>query len=399
MTEGINPPTERLNQLYTYATRLVQGEPGKQLHQQYTHVLDTADAMDTMMVLDHLLQTGQPFERVKATVGKLINAFSHKLLEQTCAPEPGHLLHFLMQENRAVEDIMAGIRHLSKQYFLDKDADKTELKEQFIRLINSLEAYELHYTKKEHVLFPYLEKTVPHYRCLQLMWSFHDDFRRSLKQLNALFTDKQPDDEAVNKELANLSAVVLPIVYREEHIVFPVALKVIPPKAWIALLHACAEIGWCYIDAPVLPDKPIKKQETDNSKLVDLDTGLLTPEQLRLLLDNLPVDITFVDENDEVRYFSGAKHRIFARSKAIIGRTVQNCHPKESVHIVNAIVEAFKAGEKDHADFWIPIRDRFIHIHYFALRDANGTYKGTIEVSQDVTEIRHLQGQKRLLDW
>ncbi|HBL72177.1 MAG TPA: hypothetical protein DD409_04455 [Bacteroidales bacterium] len=113
----------------------------------------------------------------------------------------------------------------------------------------------------------------------------------------------------------------------------------------------------------------------------------------------MPVDITFVDENDEVRYFSGAKHRIFARSKAIIGRTVQNCHPKESVHIVNAIVEAFKAGEKDHADFWIPIRDRFIHIRYFALRDANGTYKGTIEVSQDVTEIRHLQGQKRLLDW
>lgn len=399
MIEGILPPTERINQLYTYATRLVQGEPGKQLHQQYAQVLDTADAMDTMLVLDHLLQTGQPFEQVKAMVGKLINAFSNKLLAQTCEPAPNHLLHYLMQENRAVEDIMAGIRHLSKQYFLEPTANKTELRESFILLFKSLEDYELHYIKKEHVLFPYIEKTVPQYRCLQLMWSFHDDFRRSLKQLQVLFQNGLPDSQVLNRELANLSAVVLPIVYREEHIVFPVALKAIPEHAWNGLLSACAEIGWCYIDAPALPETTVQLQEPNRKNLVDLDTGLLTPEQLRLMLENLPVDITFVDENDEVRYFSGAKHRIFARSKAIIGRTVQNCHPKESVHIVNAIVDAFKAGEKDHADFWIPFKDRFIHIRYFALRDADGAYKGTIEVSQDVTDIRALEGQKRLLDW
>lgn len=399
MTEGINPPSERLTQLYSYATRLVQGEPGKQLHQQYAQVLDTADAMDTMLVLDHLLVSGLPFERVKATVGKLINAFSNKLLKQTCTPAPTHLLHHLMQENRVVEDIMGGIRHVSKQYFLEENTNEADLKETFLTLFNSLEAYELHYIKKEHVLFPYLEKTVPHYRCLQLMWSFHDDFRRSLKQLKALFDTGLPDRAPLNRELANLSAVVLPIVYREEHIVFPVAMKVIPPKAWEDLLNACAEIGWCYIEPPVLSETASTTQAIIDESLVDLDTGLLTPEQLRLMLDNLPVDITFVDENDAVRYFSGAKHRIFARSKAIIGRTVQNCHPKESVHIVNAIVKAFKAGEKDHADFWLPIKDHFVHIRYFALRDANGVYKGTIEVSQDVTEIRSLQGQKRLLDW
>ena len=117
------------------------------------------------------------------------------------------------------------------------------------------------------------------------------------------------------------------------------------------------------------------------------------------MLNELPVDITFVDEHDEVRYFSGARHRIFPRSKAIIGRKVQNCHPPESVHIVNEIVEAFRNGTKSHADFWIKMKGRFIHIRYFALRDEQGCYKGTIEVSQDATEIRALEGEQRLLDW
>ena len=133
--------------------------------------------------------------------------------------------------------------------------------------------------------------------------------------------------------------------------------------------------------------------------LVDLGTGYLSPSQLILMMENLPVDITFVDENDEVCYFSGAKHRIFPRAKAIIGRKVQNCHPKESVHIVNEIVEAFRNGTKDHADFWIQMKGRFIHIRYFALRDEKNVYKGTIEVSQDVSEIRSLQGERRLLEW
>jgi DUF438 domain-containing protein len=132
---------------------------------------------------------------------------------------------------------------------------------------------------------------------------------------------------------------------------------------------------------------------------INLGTGFLTPEQLIMLLNNLPVDITFIDENDEVQYFSGGKHRIFPRSNAIIGRKVQNCHPPESVHIVNEIINAFRNSLKDHADFWIQIRDRFIYIRYFALRNEQGEYKGTMEVSQDVTGIRSLKGECRLLNW
>ena len=130
-----------------------------------------------------------------------------------------------------------------------------------------------------------------------------------------------------------------------------------------------------------------------------LETGALTPALVNLVLKHLPLDISFVDENDEVRYYSDSAERIFSRSPAVIGRKVQNCHPPASVHIVEDILKAFKAGTKDVAEFWITIRGRFLHIRYFAVRDKNGTYKGCLEVSQDVTDIRALHGQKRLLDW
>ena len=134
------------------------------------------------------------------------------------------------------------------------------------------------------------------------------------------------------------------------------------------------------------------------SALVELDTGALTPEQVNLMLGVLKLDISFVDENDEVRFYSEGE-RIFPRSPGVIGRKVQNCHPPQSVHKVQEILDAFRAGTKDVADFWIEIQGRFLHIRYFAMRDANGAYRGTLETVQDVTGIRALEGQRRLVDW
>jgi DUF438 domain-containing protein len=132
---------------------------------------------------------------------------------------------------------------------------------------------------------------------------------------------------------------------------------------------------------------------------VSLDTGALTPEQVNLMLKHLPVDISFVDENDTVAYYSATPERIFTRVPAVIGRKVQNCHPPDSVHVVSRILDAFRKGEKSSADFWIQLGGKFILIRYFALRDEKGTYRGCLEVSQDATSIRALEGQKRLLDW
>ncbi len=164
------------------------------------------------------------------------------------------------------------------------------------------------------------------------------------------------------------------------------------------MLEQSYETGWCYIVQPSQSKLPNQSSLKLEGK-IDMGTGFLLPEQLILLLNNLPVDITFVDENDEVIYFSGGRHRIFPRHNAILGRKVQNCHPHESVHIVNEILSAFRSGQKEHAGFWIEIKTRFLYIRYFALRNEEGIYKGTIEVSQDITETRLLQGERRLLDW
>lgn len=399
MSELIDNTAKRLEKLYEFTHKLVDGENGSMLIKQYREYIETVTANETMQVFDRLLQNGYPVEKVKSYAGKIINVFYLSLNSLVWdKPGEGHFLHYLMQENSKVKEIMAKLK------ILIKEIHKTGLRKgssnhyQLGSFVNQLKEYELHYIKKENILFPFVEKTFPEYRCLKIMWSFHDDFRRSLRELEILLGDENPDKEKLNIALGKLFFVVIPIIFREEQIVYPVAIRAINQEYWDEMLEQSFEAGWCYGVKPQKNENQIKTEATLEGK-INLDTGFLSPAQLILLFENLPVDITFVDENDEVCYFSAAKHRIFPRSKAIIGREVQNCHPPESVHIVNEIVEAFRNGSRDHADFWIQMKGSFIHIRYFALRNENGEYKGTIEVSQDVTEIRALQGEQRLLDW
>jgi DUF438 domain-containing protein len=399
MSEITSKNHERIESLTDFSRRLINGENGKMLVDKYQKIIDTVTPAETMQVLDGLLSEGIPNETVKAFVGRIINVF-YKSLDayRWEKPEEGHFLYYLMLENREVQKRMSELRSVIKILFNGENQDFPLIIIKLRQIIEELKTYELHYIKKENILFPYIEKAFPQYRCLQLMWSFHDDFRRSLKVLDQILQTRPPDIELLNKEIGKLFFVVLPIVFREEQIVFPVALNSIPEKAWKEMLEQSYETGWCYIEQP--DKKNIKEQNSFvTNRKIDLGTGFLDPEQLLVMLNTLTVDITFIDENDEVRYFSGASHRIFPRSKAIIGRKVQNCHPPESVHIVNEIISAFRDGKKDHADFWIEMKGRFISIRYFALRNEQGVYKGTIEVSQDVTEIRSLQGERRLLEW
>jgi len=399
MSEYINNSAGRIEALTDYSRGLIRGENGKLLIEKYREVIGNVSPMEAMQVFDKILLEGFSTEIVKANIGKIINAFFKSLSAyQWDKPDKGHFISYLMLENREAEKVMVEIKSLTKLFFKDQNKPVPALISQLKVLIDNLKEYELHYAKKENILFPYIEKAFPQYRCLQLMWSFHDDFRRSLKALELLLQPECPDKDLLSKELGKLFFVVLPIIFREEQIVFPVALRAIAEKEWLEMLQQSPETGWCYGVNPIINETDIKIDKATDGR-INLDTGLLKPEQIILMLNHLPVDITFVDENDEVRYFSGAKHRIFHRSKAIIGRKVQNCHPPESVHIVNEIIAAFRSGVKDQAEFWIQMKGRFIHIRYFVLRDESGEYIGTIEVSQDATDIRQLEGERRLLDW
>jgi DUF438 domain-containing protein len=399
MSELINNTSGRLEQLTFFSEGLVSGGEGRNLVHEYWDLIHSVNPFEVMEVLDRLLEKGIPLEEVKAATGRIINAFSTALQEYEWElPSVNHFLHFLMLENREVEKLMDEMKGIIKTLFHEKKNDPAGSLSQLQAILQKLQAYELHYLKKENILFPCIEKTFPGYRCLQIMWSFHDDFRKCLKDLYELFAQKIPPLEEINHLLGKLYFVVYPVIFREEKIIFPVAMKAIPPHEWDSMLQQSAGTGWCYIDPPVYSEMAFENSASKQNGL-DLGTGVLLPEQIRWLLNTLPVDITYIDAQDEVRYFSGSEHRIFPRAKAIIGRKVQNCHPPESVHVVNEIIEAFRSKSKKHADFWIQMKGRFIHIRYFAVLDEQGEYQGTIEVSQDVTDIRELEGEQRLLSW
>lgn len=401
MSEFLSHHSDTTRSLVQYCTRLIHGENGRELFDAYRSQIECVESEEVMEVLDYLLQSEIPFEKIKGNVGKIMNVFYKSLDSQNITyPDESHFLRYLMAENRAMETRMQEIKTALKALSLASGIEKPGVLANLLDKVNGLQPYELHYIKKENILFPHIERNFPSFRCLQLMWSFHDDFRRSLKELKRLLSMENPDETAINQEMGRLFFVVLPVIFREEKVVFPVALRYLPDDVWQDMMEQSFETGWCFIPQPSdvasgkLPDK-----HTSGEGLVNLDTGALLPSEIILMMENLPVDITYIDENDVVRYFSGAKHRIFPRSKAIIGRKVQNCHPPSSVHIVNEIVEAFRSGEREVAEFWIQMRGRFIHIRYFALYDKDRHYKGTIEVSQDVTGIRDLTGERRLLQW
>jgi DUF438 domain-containing protein len=199
-----------------------------------------------------------------------------------------------------------------------------------------------------------------------------------------------------------LSKSMRDMIYKEEHILFPMAKDLLIDKEWGKVRQGEEEIGYAWIRPEADWTGGVGANSKDDSVAEDtirLDTGSMTFEQVNLMLKHMPVDISFVDENDEVRYYSATKERIFPRSPGVIGRKVQNCHPPKSFGMVQKILDEFRAGRRNKADFWIQMKGRFLLIQYFAVRDENGAHKGTLEVSQDVTDIRKLEGQKRLLDW
>jgi len=192
---------------------------------------------------------------------------------------------------------------------------------------------------------------------------------------------------------------VTEMIFKEENILFPMALQTLTEDEWVKIAHESDEIGYC-LTGPASVWKPERKavqEQAMSEGFIRLETGILSLKELELMLNHLPVDITYIDQNDVVRYFSHGKERIFARTKAIIGRTVQNCHPPKSVHIVEKLLEDFKSGNKDCEDFWIKFKDKYVYIRYFAIRSEDGEYMGTLEFTQNINPIQEIQGEKRIL--
>jgi len=358
--------------------------------------IDTVIPTDFITLFDELIKEGHQMEEMKVLTNKVLNIF-HIPIEsyQRVSPKPDSFLGVLEQNNREMELVLNKIRPVFKAFM--KDTESTELRTELKTLFIKLELFVNHYTIKENVLFPIIEKSWEDYRCIKIMWSFHDDIRRNIKMVINQISDSVSDMKVFNRGVGDIFFNMLAIKFREECILFPYILSTISDEELEMMNLEGFEIGYPYIKPPrVIHQDDAASLENG---LVNLGSGTLSVEQIALIFNHLPVDITYVDENDRVLFFSTPKKRIFPRTTAIIGREVSNCHPPESVHVVEQIVQSFKNGEKDKADFWIRMKGEFILIQYFAVRDIQNNYRGVVEISQEISEIKALEGEKRLLDW
>ena len=293
-----------------------------------------------------------------------------------------HPVRIYLDENTYIKDILTQL----KKNPPDHDFPT------FFNLFNQLCAVEIRYARKENQLFPYLEKrgwTGPS----KGMWAFHDQIRLLLKEMRVKIEtrDLRGAPELLNYILSEMNRMI----QVEELRLFPIALDLLPNEDWEKMAQGEQEIGWMHKTAPSISESNLPEVQG----AVSLEVGHLTAEQINLMLKFMPFDLTYVDENDQVVFYNRGDTRVFPRSPGVIGRQVQFCHPPKSLDTVLKILEEFKRGTKDEAEFWIDFKGRKIHIRYFAIRDRHKKYKGVIEVSQDITDIQKIEGQRRLLNW
>lgn len=352
---------------------------------------------DVVILVHQLVEENFPMEELKSGISKFLNVLYKSLMAYPYLnPLEDSFLNVCIQNNAEAERRLDKIRP-----YMHRIREKGLLEEYKVKLIELWTDVKLltnYYLIKENIIFPLIEKRLEDYRCIAVMWSIHDDIRHSINRLIDLLSGADSKEEDINRITGNLFFDIKAIIFREERLLYPFMQKMIPEEEIEAIYNESIESGFPYITAE---RRVAESAQTDlPTDFIDLKNGQLTAEQIILVFNHLPVDITYVDENDRVRFFSTPQHRIFHRSNAVVGRDVHNCHPQESVHVVEKIVESFRNGARDSASFWFGMRDgKRVLIQYFAVRDHQGKYRGVIEVSQIINEIQELKGEKKILDW
>lgn len=388
--------------------QLHAGVPPEQVKEKFREVFEGTDSLEIAKIEEELAKEGMKREEMRKLCDVHMAIFKEQIEKQNLNLKPSQPVSILMEEHKIMTKMTEELVSLASKIlkvedmrYVNEDIHQVE------HLNGDFADSEKHYLREENVLFPMLEKhgiTEPP----AVMWMEHDQIREAKKKLQALIKEVTEDNfpSFKNKlwETAKTLGNLLPShFYKENNILFPTALSVITQQEWVDIRKEFDAIGYCCFTPPDLVAAP--KEESPQVQvpmptgIIQFENGNLTKEQLDSLLNTLPVEITFIDENDTVRYFNKPEKTIFVRTKAIIGRKVQNCHPAKSLETVTKIVQSFKTGKKNSAEFWINMSNRIIYIRFFAVRDAQRKYVGAMEVVQDVTDIQKLQGEKRLLDW
>lgn len=407
MSELINNREYRQQELKEIIMDLHRGKSVDEVKERFRTLIKDIGATEISQLEQRLINEGLPEEEIKRLCDVHVSVF-RDALDIQLSPEtvPGHPVHTFKLENAAIEELVGELKGV-----LDEIAGSREVEPGLLQhwkeLHQRLLQIEKHYSRKENILFPYLEKNgisgPP-----SVMWAIHDDIRAQLKQVTQLL--ERTESVSAGELKDKIDSVVRPMlkaisemVYKENNILFPMCLETLSEDEWKEILDQSDEIGYTLVTPekkwqPVRDDKieetPVKVPEG----YLELSTGMLSLKEIEAIFNQLPLDITFVDKDNTVRYFSQGPERIFPRTKAVLGRRVEKCHPPASVHVVTKIVEDLKAGKRKSADFWIRKNGQMVYIRYLPVRSAEGEFLGVLEVTQNVTEIQKLEGEKRLLD-
>ena len=383
---------ERLQLLRDIILRLHQGEDPRAVKELFRANFDTVDASEIIAMEQSLVDDGMDVMEIQKLCDIHADVFDGSIDEIHGIVgdylKPGHPVHVMKDENRGIEDTLNDIQK----------AIEEDNRFALLSSLNILWDIDKHYSVKENCYFPLMEKygfTAPP----QVMWGVDDEIRDDLKSFKQGVEKGLIDVDAFNAVRKRIEDMI----FKEEQILLPMILDVFTEDEWLQIAHDTKEIGYC-IRVPEAKLVPNRKSFVDQyredralkSDNMHFKIGHLTMEELEGIMNHLPIDMTFIDKDDTVKYFNQAPDRVFVRSASVIGRTVQNCHPPRSVGTVESMLEDFKSGKSKSESFWIQMGEKFIHISYYAIFNDTNEYIGTLEVSHDVKQYRDLEGEKRL---
>mgnify|MGYP000980419349 FL=1 len=406
MSEIINNREYRQKVLKEIIKELHNGKAVDDVKAKFEELIKGISTSEISEMEAALIAEGMPVEEIQRLCDVHAQVFKGSI-EEIHKPQkpqeiPGHPVNTFIKENKAVSELMEVIQKDIDAY--KSDASKKNVKK-ILNGFEMLQEIDKHYLRKENLLFPYLEKygiTAPP----KVMWGVDDEIRQQLKEVIEILESDSFEKEQLIKKAESALNSVKEMIFKEENILFPLAIDTLSEDEWLKIQEESKDFGYTLIK-PKAKWKPARVdvegkmldqgEEPSNEGYIEFDAGFMTPEEINAILNTVPFDMTFVDKDGAVKYFTMGKDRIFPRPKTVIGRQVKNCHPPASVHVVEKIVEDFKSGKKDHEDFWIHMGPRYVLIRYYAVRNSKDEYLGTLEVTQDIRPIQEITGEKRLV--
>lgn len=415
MTENLDIDEDKINKIIEIKLDYIKGNISiEEAKKTMKDSFEKITAQEFAICEQYLQKYGISDDLLAERMDEILEIFDGILVSEKLDLPSGHPVKTYLDEISAIREVLSKMK---------KQLDKKFIKNQWLELYDKLGQISIHFSRKQNQLFPALESK-GFDKPSKVMWTLDNNTKEIIRKSRGLLEgDKDQEFLKLQEEVMEM---VEDMMVKEEEILLPTSMDLLSDEDFVKMRKGDDEIGYCLIKTPApygnkegnvmsnlngsnendfMKDMAAVLQKhgmlnsSSKNDVLDVAQGKLTLSQINLIFKHLQVDLSYVDENEIVKFYSDTKHRVFPRSAGVIGREVQNCHPRESVHMVEEIIRAFREGEQDEAEFWLEINGKFIYIIYNAVRDEEGNFRGVLEMMQDVTKIRSLTGTQRLLSW